>query len=202
MGHEARSRWRCPMAAHLLWMERASHGRAQDMPDNGRGARLPGRGTIAGLMHMEGAEAIDEGLDALHRSMRWGCGRWGRSGRVRRSLAMACRLPFPAPRYRPGPDRCRQAPCARMQPAWIMLDLSHLNEAGFNDVARLSDAPLVATHSNATAVDAIHPQPDRPPAGDDPRQPRHGGAELSPPCSCAKTGASPRNGLGPGPAPP
>jgi membrane dipeptidase len=33
-----------------------------------------------------------------------------------------------------------------------MLDLSHLNEAGFNDVARLSDAPLVATHSNAHAV--------------------------------------------------
>jgi membrane dipeptidase len=34
----------------------------------------------------------------------------------------------------------------------IMLDLSHLNEAGFNDVAALSDAPLVATHSNAHAI--------------------------------------------------
>ncbi len=34
----------------------------------------------------------------------------------------------------------------------IMLDLSHLNEAGFWDVARLSDAPLVATHSNAHAL--------------------------------------------------
>jgi membrane dipeptidase len=33
-----------------------------------------------------------------------------------------------------------------------MIDLSHLNEAGFNDVAGLSDAPLVATHSNAHAV--------------------------------------------------
>ena len=33
-----------------------------------------------------------------------------------------------------------------------MLDLSHLNEAGFWDVARHSDAPLVATHSNAHAV--------------------------------------------------
>jgi membrane dipeptidase len=33
-----------------------------------------------------------------------------------------------------------------------MLDLSHMNEAGFNDVARLSDAPLVATHSNAHAI--------------------------------------------------
>jgi membrane dipeptidase len=34
----------------------------------------------------------------------------------------------------------------------IMLDLSHLNEKGFWDVARLSDAPLVATHSNAHAI--------------------------------------------------
>ena len=34
----------------------------------------------------------------------------------------------------------------------IMIDLSHLNEHGFWDVANLSDAPLVATHSNAHAL--------------------------------------------------
>jgi membrane dipeptidase len=34
----------------------------------------------------------------------------------------------------------------------ILVDLSHLNEAGFWDVARVSDAPLVATHSNAHAL--------------------------------------------------
>jgi membrane dipeptidase len=33
-----------------------------------------------------------------------------------------------------------------------MIDLSHLNEAGFWDVAAISDAPLVATHSNAHAI--------------------------------------------------
>ena len=33
-----------------------------------------------------------------------------------------------------------------------MLDLSHLNEQGFWDVAGLSTAPLVATHSNAHAL--------------------------------------------------
>ena len=33
-----------------------------------------------------------------------------------------------------------------------MIDLSHLNEKGFWDVARLSDAPLVATHSNVHAI--------------------------------------------------
>jgi membrane dipeptidase len=33
-----------------------------------------------------------------------------------------------------------------------MIDLSHINEQGFWDVARLSTAPLVATHSNAHAL--------------------------------------------------
>ena len=34
----------------------------------------------------------------------------------------------------------------------ILVDLSHLNWQGFWDVAGLSDAPLVATHSNAHAI--------------------------------------------------
>ena len=34
----------------------------------------------------------------------------------------------------------------------IVIDLSHLSEKGFWDVAELSDAPLVATHSNAHAL--------------------------------------------------
>ena len=36
----------------------------------------------------------------------------------------------------------------------ILVDLSHLNEKGFWDVAEISEAPLVATHSNAHAVSA------------------------------------------------
>jgi membrane dipeptidase len=34
----------------------------------------------------------------------------------------------------------------------VLIDLSHLNAQGFWDVARLSEAPLVATHSNAHAL--------------------------------------------------
>ena len=34
----------------------------------------------------------------------------------------------------------------------ILIDLSHLNEKGFFDVAAISNAPLVATHSNAHAL--------------------------------------------------
>jgi membrane dipeptidase len=36
----------------------------------------------------------------------------------------------------------------------ILIDLSHMNQAGFEDVARLSTAPLVATHSNVHALSA------------------------------------------------
>ena len=33
-----------------------------------------------------------------------------------------------------------------------MLDISHLNEAGFWDIANLSEQPLIASHSNAHAL--------------------------------------------------
>ena len=41
------------------------------------------------------------------------------------------------------------AACNRLR---ILIDLSHLNERGFWDVAAISNAPLVATHSNAHAL--------------------------------------------------
>jgi len=34
----------------------------------------------------------------------------------------------------------------------VLIDLSHLNERGFWDVAQISESPLVATHSNAHAL--------------------------------------------------
>jgi membrane dipeptidase len=34
----------------------------------------------------------------------------------------------------------------------VLLDLSHLNERGFWEVAEITEAPLVATHSNAHAL--------------------------------------------------
>ena len=34
----------------------------------------------------------------------------------------------------------------------VLVDLAHINEAGFWDVAKISDRPLVASHSNAHAL--------------------------------------------------
>ena len=72
-----------------------------------------------------------------------------------RSNAFGHGVPFDFPR---GPDtgpgltasgKRLVAACERLG---IVVDLSHLNEAGFWDVARRSSAPLVATHSSAFAI--------------------------------------------------
>jgi membrane dipeptidase len=60
---------------------------------------------------------------------------------------------FPSsPDTGPGLTDLGRALVRRCNERRILIDLSHLNEAGFWDVAKLSDAPLVATHSNAHAI--------------------------------------------------
>ena len=81
-------------AGHLLWMERASAGALKVCRSASEVQACLADGTVAAIMHMEGAEALDERLDALHLSMRSACVRWDRSGRVRRSSAMACPSPI------------------------------------------------------------------------------------------------------------
>ena len=56
---------------------------------------------------------------------------------------------------RPGPGADRRAAarsCARAASCGILVDVSHLNARGFWDVAELSAAPLVASHSGAHAL--------------------------------------------------
>ncbi len=110
-------------------------------------------GTLAVILHIEGAEAIDTRLEALDVFYEAGLRSigpvWSRPN------AFAHGVPFDFPR---GPDtgpgltaagRRLVARCNRMG---ILVDLSHLNEKGFWDVASLSQAPLVATHSAAHAL--------------------------------------------------
>jgi len=105
------------------------------------------------IIHFEGAEAIDPGLDALEVFYQAGLRSlgivWSRPN------AFAHGVPFGFPR---SPDTGSGLTVAGRELVrasnrlGIMLDLSHLNEQGFWDVANLSDAPLVATHSNAHAL--------------------------------------------------
>ncbi len=110
-------------------------------------------GTFAMELHFEGAEAIDPELDALevfHQAGLRSLGiTWSRPNRFGSGVPFQ----FPAsPDTGPGLTELGKElvrACNRLR---IMLDLSHLNEAGFWDVAALSDAPLVATHSNVHAI--------------------------------------------------
>jgi membrane dipeptidase len=108
---------------------------------------------LATVMHIEGAEAIDPDLrmlDVLYEAGLRSLGPvWSRAN------VFAHGVPFrypSSPDTGPGlTDRGRELVRA-CNHLGVMVDLSHLNEKGFWDVARLSTAPLVATHSNAHAI--------------------------------------------------
>jgi membrane dipeptidase len=110
-------------------------------------------GKMAAILHMEGAEAIDRDFHALDVFYRAGLRSLGPVWS--RDTIFAEGVPFAFPS---GPDigggltKSGEKLVAKCNRLGVMIDLSHLNEAGFWDVARLSDAPLVATHSNAHAI--------------------------------------------------
>ncbi|TFJ94206.1 dipeptidase [Lentibacillus salicampi] len=111
---------------------------------------------MAAIFHIEGAEAIDTDFDALHVLRQAGL----------RSLGIVWSrpnvygegVPF---RYPSSPDTGAGLTCAgkalvrECNQLGIMVDNTHLNEKGFWDVAAITDAPLVATHSNAHALSPI-----------------------------------------------
>lgn len=140
-------------AGHLLWMERASQGALKVCRTAPEVRACLADGTIAAIMHMEGAEAIDESLDSLHLFHAMGLRSLGPVWSRPTIFGHGVPFAFPSsPDTGPGLTDAGKRLVIECNRLRIMLDLSHMNEAGFNDVARLSDAPLVATHSNAHAI--------------------------------------------------
>ena len=110
---------------------------------------------LAAVLHIEGAEAIDtdlRALDVLHAAGLRSIGLvWSRAN------AFGTGVPFryPAdPDIGPGLTDAGKALVRACSDMGVMIDLSHLNAAGFRDVAAISDNPLVATHSNVHAITA------------------------------------------------
>ncbi|MEI4484596.1 dipeptidase [Frigidibacter sp. MR17.14] len=139
------------MIGHLKWMERTGTLSICTTTAQIRAAMAAGK--IAAILHMEGAEAISEDLDTLH--VWHGLGLRSLGPVWSRPTAFGHGVPFAfpsSPDTGPGLTEAGRRLVAECNALKIMLDLSHLNEKGFDDVARLSDAPLVATHSNAHAV--------------------------------------------------
>jgi membrane dipeptidase len=110
-------------------------------------------GVLAVVLHFEGAEAIDSDLNALYVYHEAGLRSlglvWSRPNRFGNGVPF--RFPH-SPDTGPGlTDLGKELvkTCNRLR---VMVDLAHLNEKGFWDVAAISDAPLVATHTAAHAL--------------------------------------------------
>ncbi len=110
-------------------------------------------GIFAAILHFEGAEAIDEDLNALEVYYQAGMRSLGIVWSRPTIFAHGVPIAFPSsPDIGPGLTDAGKRLVKRCNELGIMIDLSHMNEAGFWDVAALSDAPLVATHSNVHAL--------------------------------------------------
>jgi membrane dipeptidase len=141
------------MVSLLLRIERESQGRVRvcrNVDDIQQGIE---DGVLAPVLHIEGAEAIDpsfELLDVLYAAGLRSLGPvWSRSNAFGHGVPFLCPS---SPDTGPGlTDLGKEliGACNRLR---ILIDLSHLNERGFWDVAAISKAPLVATHSNAHAL--------------------------------------------------
>lgn len=110
-------------------------------------------GAFVMVLHLEGAEAIGPDLEALEHLHVAGLRSlgpvWSRPNIFGHGVPFAYpRSPDTGPGLTPaGKDLVRT--CNTLG---IMIDVSHLNEQGFWDVAALSTAPLVATHACAHTV--------------------------------------------------
>jgi membrane dipeptidase len=141
------------MAGHLLGMVRDSEG-AFELCTSAAGIRAAmAAGRIAGVMHMEGAEPIDERLDALYAFHAMGLRSLGPVWSRPTIFGHGVPFAFPSsPDTGPGLTEAGLRLVRACDDLRILIDLSHLNAAGFRDVARTSRAPLVASHSNAHAI--------------------------------------------------
>jgi membrane dipeptidase len=141
------------MASILFRLEAASKGGLTVCRTVAEIQAAMARGSFAAVLHIEGAEAIDPELRMLDVLFAAGLRSVGMVWSRPNHFAEGVPMRFPsspdtgAGLYEPGRRLVK-----RCNELGILLDLSHLNEKGFWEVAELSDAPLVATHSNVHRI--------------------------------------------------
>ncbi len=137
----------------LIRLEALSNGRIRIVRSTADLETAIPEGILAMVLHSEGADAIDEdlrALDVLHAAGVRSLGPvWSRPNAFGHSVPF--RFPV-SPDTGPGLTEAGKALIRRCNDLGILIDVSHLNEKGFWDVARISEAPVVATHSSAWAI--------------------------------------------------
>ena len=151
--HPAAAAFAATASGRLHALERAGHLRLARTINDLDEAAADETGPPVAVLHLEGAEAIDPALEALDF---WYAAGLRSLGPVwSRPNAFGHGVPFifgSGPDTGPGLSEAGQALVRRCAERGILVDLSHLNEAGFWDVARIAPGPLVASHSGAFAL--------------------------------------------------
>ncbi|MCC0029867.1 MAG: membrane dipeptidase [Brucellaceae bacterium] len=141
------------MAAILFRIERASDGAFRVCRTARDIRQCIADGAVAAVFHIEGAEAVDADLEALEVLYQAGLRSLGPVWS--RPTIFGHGVPFTYPSTPDTGDGLTDTGKALVKACndlGIAIDLSHINEKGFWDVAKLSDAPLIATHSNVHAI--------------------------------------------------
>jgi membrane dipeptidase len=141
------------MMAKLYRLEAGSGGRARVVRTADELDNCLREGVLAAVLHFEGAEAIDPQLDALLVFYQAGLRSLGIVWSRPNAFGYGVPFEFPSsPDTGPGLTNAGKDLVQACNQLGILVDVSHLNEQGFWDVAEISDAPLVATHSAAHAL--------------------------------------------------
>jgi membrane dipeptidase len=110
-------------------------------------------GAISALAHFEGAEPIRPDLSNLEGYYENGLRSVGLVWCRENAFGHGVRFRYPgSPDDGPGLSAAGEALVRACNRLGILVDVSHLTEKGFWDVARISSAPLVATHSCMHAI--------------------------------------------------
>jgi membrane dipeptidase len=154
VSHETAAAEAARVAGRLLALERAGALRvARSVGD--LDSAFGGDGPPVGVLHLEGAEPIDPGLEALEL---WYAAGLRSLGPVwSRSNVFGHGVPFlspSSPDTGPGLTEAGRSLVRCCAELGILVDVSHLNEAGFWDLAGLELGPIVASHSGVHALSA------------------------------------------------
>jgi membrane dipeptidase len=153
LGHQEAAAHATAAAGRLLALERAGQMRvARRIDDLDRAFEDPESPPVA-VLHLEGAEAIDPDLESLDTWYAAGLRSLGPVWSRANAFAYGVPFVFPSsPDTGPGLTAAGSRLVQRCAELGVLVDLSHLNEAGFWDVAKLEAGPLVASHSAAHAL--------------------------------------------------
>jgi membrane dipeptidase len=141
------------MVSLLLRIERESHGRVRVCRTVSEIQECMQTGVLAAVLHIEGAEAIDADFELLHVLYAAGLRSLGPVWSRPNAFGHGVPFAFPSsPDTGPGLTDVGKELVRTCNRLGVLIDLSHLNERGFWDIAAITDVPLVATHSNAHAL--------------------------------------------------